>query len=114
VMATQNPIEQEGTYPLPEAQVDRFMLKILIDYPTREEEYRIVERMSGQEPPTAEPVVSPQDIVRSREVVREVYLDEKVKNYIMDIIFATRNPEKYSPCRNERSDRLRGFPARQP
>ncbi|MCL5036004.1 MAG: MoxR family ATPase, partial [Chloroflexi bacterium] len=96
VMATQNPIEQEGTYPLPEAQVDRFMLKINISYPTKEEEYRIVERMSGLELPVAGPVISPEDILRGREVVREVYLDEKVKNYILDIIFATREPGNYN------------------
>jgi len=96
VMATQNPIEQEGTYPLPEAQVDRFMLKILINYPNREEEFRIVERMSGNKIPTSKAVISPEDILRSREVVREVYLDDKIKNYILDIIFATREPEKYS------------------
>jgi len=96
VMATQNPIEQEGTYPLPEAQVDRFMLKILISYPNRQEEYQIVERMSGAQIPQAQPVITPLDILRCRDVVREIYLDEKVKNYILDIIFATREPERYN------------------
>ncbi|MCD6309671.1 MAG: MoxR family ATPase [Candidatus Eremiobacteraeota bacterium] len=96
VMATQNPIEQEGTYPLPEAQVDRFMLKINITYPSKEEEYRIIERMSGLEIPVAGPVIEPEDIMRLREVVREIYLDEKVKNYILDIVFATREPGKFN------------------
>ncbi len=96
VLATQNPIEQEGTYPLPEAQTDRFMLKINITYPTMEEEQKIVKRMAvtDKKIETA-PVVTPQDIIRARGVVNEVYMDEKLEKYILDIVFATRNPEKY-------------------
>ncbi|MCA1755876.1 MAG: AAA family ATPase [Bacteroidales bacterium] len=92
VMATQNPIEQEGTYPLPEAQVDRFMLKVVIGYPLREEERLIVRENIGHEFPAARRVVSPQEIMRAREVVKDVYMDEKIENYILDIVFATRNP----------------------
>jgi len=95
VLATQNPIEQEGTYPLPEAQVDRFMLKLNIGYPSRQEEQQILRRMTQQEQPRAEKVVSPADILRSRKTVREVYMDEKIENYILDIVFATREPEKF-------------------
>lgn len=95
VLATQNPIEQEGTYPLPEAQVDRFMLKLSIGYPNREEELEIMRRMSGAQVPQVEPVVTPADIVRARALVGEVYIDEKVENYIVDIVFATRNPREY-------------------
>ncbi|MDD4150415.1 MAG: MoxR family ATPase [Bacteroidales bacterium] len=95
VMATQNPIEQEGTYPLPEAQVDRFMLKIKIDYPEFEEERLIIrENLIGQMP-KANTVIKPEDIIKARAVVREVYLDEKIEKYILDIVFATRFPEKY-------------------
>ena len=95
VMATQNPIEQEGTYPLPEAQVDRFMLKIKIDYPEFEEERLIIrENLIGQMP-KANTVIKPEDILKARAVVREVYLDEKIEKYILDIVFATRFPEKY-------------------
>ncbi len=95
VMATQNPIEQEGTYQLPEAQVDRFMLKVIIDYPTLEEEKLIVrENMKGALP-EVKPVVSAKQIIEAREVVREVYIDEKIEQYIADIVFATRYPEKY-------------------
>ncbi len=93
VMATQNPIEQEGTYPLPEAQVDRFMLKVVVDYPSREEEKLIVRMNNSGEFPTAQKVIGPQDIVRAREVVREVYMDEKIERYIVDIVYATRTPE---------------------
>lgn len=96
VMATQNPVEQEGTYPLPEAQLDRFMLKVLVDYPKKEEEKLIIRMNNTGEFPTARPVVSPEDIVRAREVVREVYMDEKIERYIVDIVFATRNPEDYN------------------
>ncbi len=92
VMATQNPIEQEGTYPLPEAQVDRFMLKIIIDYPGKEEELAIMERMTTGKVPTAEPVITPQDIVSARGVVSQVYIDPKIKDYIINIVFATRDP----------------------
>ncbi|MBN3040021.1 MAG: AAA family ATPase [Candidatus Omnitrophica bacterium] len=96
VMATQNPIEQEGTYPLPEAQVDRFMLKVNITYPSMNEEYQILKRMSftGKKN-QADPVISPKDIIKARGVVDEIYMDEKLEKYILDIIFATRNPEKY-------------------
>ena len=96
VMATQNPIEQEGTYELPEAQVDRFMLKVVIGYPSKEEEKQIIRtnlNPNGLEKIT--PVVQPEDILQARNLVREVYMDEKVENYILDIVFATRNPEKY-------------------
>ena len=95
VMATQNHIEQEGTYPLPEAQVDRFMLKIKIDYPEFEEERSIIRENLSGEMPTANAVIKPEDIIKARSVVREVYLDEKIEKYILDIVFATRYPEKY-------------------
>jgi MoxR-like ATPase len=92
VLATENPIEQEGTYPLPEAQVDRFMLKIVIGYPNKEEEKLIIrQNVSGDFPKTT-PVLQPEDILKAREVVREVYLDEKIENYITDIVFSTRFP----------------------
>jgi len=92
VLATQNPIEQEGTYPLPEAQVDRFMLKLRVGYPTREEELRIMDRMAGGSEPEVAPVVSPETILAARSLVAEIYVDEKVKQYILDIVFATREP----------------------
>lgn len=96
VMATQNPIEQEGTYPLPEAQVDRFMLKINITYPNKEEEHKIIKEMSFTDKEIkASPVVGPEDIKRSRKVVNEIYMDEKIEKYIIDIVFATREPAKY-------------------
>jgi len=95
VLATQNPIEQEGTYPLPEAQVDRFMLKLSIGYPNRNEELEIMRRNVKANTETAQPVVTPEDIVRARSVVSEVYMDEKVENYIVDIVFATREPKKF-------------------
>lgn len=94
VMATQNPIEQEGTYPLPEAQVDRFMLKVLIDYPEKEEEKLIVRENLGKSFPEANKMLKPGDIIKAREVVKDVYMDEKIENYILDIVFATRNPEE--------------------
>ena len=94
VLATQNPIEQEGTYPLPEAQVDRFMLKVVIGYPEREEEKQILRQNIQNSYPSTSAVIKPEDIIRSRELVREVYLDEKIENYITDIVFATRYPEK--------------------
>ncbi len=97
VMATQNPVEQEGTYPLPEAQVDRFMLKVNIGYPTPDEETEIVTRMAHPSKKIAvEPVVSAKDIIRAREVVDQIYLDDKIKRYVIDIVFATRYPEKYN------------------
>ncbi|MGH7455425.1 MAG: AAA family ATPase, partial [bacterium] len=95
VLATQNPIEQEGTYPLPEAQVDRFMLKLSIGYPNKDEELEIMRRMTRGNVETVKPVVTPADIVKARQVVTEVYIDEKVERYIVDIVFATREPKKY-------------------
>ena len=96
VMATQNPIEQEGTYPLPEAQVDRFMLKVVIDYPRLEEEKAIIRQNIKQEKLDIRPVMGTQEIEDARKVVREVYLDEKIEQYIADIVFATRYPDKYN------------------
>ncbi|MEA1874622.1 MAG: MoxR family ATPase [Bacteroidota bacterium] len=95
VLATQNPIEQEGTYPLPEAQVDRFMLKIIIDYPKKEEERMVIRQNVQGKFPKASPIISPKDILKARQVVRDVYMDEKIENYILDIVFATRYPEQY-------------------
>jgi MoxR-like ATPase len=95
VLATQNPIEQEGTYPLPEAQVDRFMLKVVINYPQYEEEKLIVRQNLAKQFPKANQSLSPEDITRARDVVKEVYIDEKIEKYILDIVFATRYPEKY-------------------
>ena len=95
VMATQNPIEQEGTYMLPEAQVDRFMLKVVIDYPTFEEEKRVIRENLSEHLPIVTPVTSADDILEARSVVREVYIDEKIEQYIADIVFATRYPERY-------------------
>ena len=95
VLATQNPIEQEGTYPLPEAQIDRFMLKLKITYPNRDEEREIMERMTSGKEIKVKKIISPDEILRIRQVVNEVYIDEKIKNYILDIVFATREPEKY-------------------
>jgi len=95
VMATQNPIEQEGTYPLPEAQVDRFMLKLSISYPKKDEELEIMQRMTTGQSIEVKAVVSPKDILKAREVVHEVYMDEKIDRYIIDIVFATRNAEEY-------------------
>ena len=95
VMATQNPIEQEGTYPLPEAQVDRFMLKVKVDYPKKEEEKLILRMNSTGEFPQPAVAVQPADIIRAREVVREVYMDEKIERYIVDIVYATRSPAEY-------------------
>ena len=93
VLATQNPIEQEGTYPLPEAQVDRFMLKISVSYPTREEELEIMRRMARTgEAPTVRPVASPEQILRAREVLNDLYIDERVEQYIVDLVFASRYP----------------------
>ena len=94
VMATQNPIEQEGTYPLPEAQVDRFMMKVVVNYPSREEERLIVRENLAEVFPVANSILKPADIMNARSVVREVYLDEKIENYILDIVFATRDPQK--------------------
>jgi len=93
VLATQNPIEQEGTYPLPEAQVDRFMFKVKVDYPSRSEELRILQRMTGTELPQAQRVIEPETILRARRTVLELYIDEKVQNYIVDLVTATRDPK---------------------
>ncbi len=95
VMSTQNPIEQEGTYPLPEAQVDRFMLKVIINYPKKEEEKLIIRQNLLKAKPTVLPILSPQDIIEARDVVRQVYIDEKIERYIVDIVFATRYPQDY-------------------
>lgn len=103
VLATQNPIEQEGTYPLPEAQVDRFMLKVIIGYPTKEEEKLILRQQISSDIPKTNAVLKPEDILKARKVVAEVYLDEKIENYITDIVFASRYPSKYG------LDNLAGF-----
>ncbi len=103
VLATQNPIEQEGTYPLPEAQVDRFMFKLNVSYPSKEEELLILERMSAWEVPKVEKVLTPAEVITIQKVVREVYIDEKVKRYIVDLVDATRHPEAY------RMDSLKGM-----
>lgn len=95
VLATENPLEQEGTYPLPEAQVDRFMLKIMIGYPNKEEEKLIIRQNVSGEFPSTTPVLNPADILKARQVVRDVYLDEKIENYITDIVFATRYPKDF-------------------
>jgi MoxR-like ATPase len=95
VMATQNPIEQEGTYPLPEAQVDRFMLMVKVGYPSREEERKIMDRMTMSEPVKAGVVVTPQELLEARKVISQVYVDDKVKDYIVEVVFATRQPEKH-------------------
>ncbi len=96
VLATQNPVEQEGTYPLPEAQVDRFMLKVYLDYPSKAEEQEIVRKsISSAGFPTAQPVVSIEQILKAKELVKEIYLDEKIEKYIVDLVYATRTPEAY-------------------
>ncbi len=92
VLATQNPIEQEGTYPLPEAQVDRFMLKVIVDYPSRAEERVIMDRMTGASLPEVRPIITPADILHARHVVQQIYVDEKIKEYVLDLVFATRYP----------------------
>lgn len=95
VLATQNPIEQEGTYPLPEAQVDRFMLKLKISYPSREEERLILDRMTTGHVPEIQAVVHPKEILEARSIVNEIYVDDKLKNYILDLVFATRFPDRF-------------------
>lgn len=95
VMATQNPVEQEGTYPLPEAQVDRFMLKVIIDYPKKEEEQIIIRSNLAKNFPQPNTILKPDDIIRARDVVKDVYMDEKIEKYIVDIVFATRYPDQY-------------------
>lgn len=96
VLATQNPIEQEGTYPLPEAQVDRFMLKVVIDYPKKEEERGIIRQNLAKIFPTASKILRTEDILKARDVVKDVYMDEKIEKYILDIIFSTRYPQEYN------------------
>jgi len=95
VLATQNPIEQEGTYPLPEAQVDRFMLKVVVSYPKKEEERLIIRQNIGPEQKALVPVLTIKDILDARSIVKDIYIDEKIEKYILDIVFATRNPEEY-------------------
>lgn len=103
VLATQNPIEQEGTYPLPEAQVDRFMLKVVVTYPKKEEERMIIRQNLVLSGTVINPVVKQEDILNARKTVREVYMDEKIERYILDIVFATRNPEEY------KLNKIKGF-----
>jgi len=103
VMATQNPLEQEGTYPLPEAQVDRFMLKLIINYPTREEEKLILNRMVRKDDIIVKSVVEPKDIMEMRELIKDIYMEDKIAEYILDLVFATREPGKYKNL-NELSD----------
>ncbi|MBD3271837.1 MAG: AAA domain-containing protein [Elusimicrobia bacterium] len=95
VLATQNPIEQEGTYPLPEAQIDRFMLKVKISYPSKDEELKILDRMTVPGRSAIKPVVHPRDIIAARSTINEIYIDEKIKRYIVDIVYATRTPREY-------------------
>ncbi len=95
VLATQNPIEQEGTYPLPEAQVDRFLMKVVIGYPNKEEEKQIIRMNIGSAEPQVQPLVTPRDIVETRSIVNQIYIDEKIEKYIVDIVFATRFPGDY-------------------
>ena len=110
VLATQNPIEQEGTYPLPEAQIDRFMLKVVIGYPTKEEEKLIIRQNIGAEFPKVNPVISTEDIMRARSMVKEVYMDEKIEKYIVDIVFASRFPKQYNLGRIEQLISYGGSP----
>ncbi|OPX25824.1 MAG: ATPase [Candidatus Cloacimonas sp. 4484_140] len=95
VLATQNPIEQEGTYPLPEAQVDRFMLKLKVTYPKKEEEREIINRMSDNKPIKVKKIIKPKDVLNTRALVNDIYVDEKIKEYVLNIVFATRSPEEY-------------------
>ncbi|PID60510.1 MAG: ATPase [Ignavibacteriae bacterium] len=95
VLATQNPIEQEGTYPLPEAQVDRFMLKVKITYPSRDEELQILKRNVGSKPSKINPVINPKSIMNARKLIHDIYVDEKIDKYILDIVFATRTPKEF-------------------
>jgi MoxR-like ATPase len=96
VLATQNPIDQEGTYSLPEAQVDRFMMKLKVTYPKKEEEREIINRMSSGKKISVQAIISPEDIMRAREVVSKIYVDEKIKDYVLDIVYASRNPQDYN------------------
>lgn len=96
VLATQNPLDQEGTYPLPEAQLDRFMIKVIVDYPTPEDEISIIDQMvTSRETPKVKPVLKSDDIVQARQLISQIYIDEKIKKYIVDLIFATRTPDKF-------------------
>ncbi|MBC8382711.1 MAG: AAA family ATPase [Candidatus Cloacimonetes bacterium] len=95
VLATQNPIEQEGTYPLPEAQVDRFMLKLRVTYPKKDEEREIINRMSDNKPIKVKKIIKPKDVLDTRALVNDIYVDEKIKEYVLNIVFATRSPEEY-------------------
>ena len=110
VLATQNPIEQEGTYPLPEAQIDRFMLKIVIGYPTKEEEKMIVRQNIGSNIPKISPVIQTSDIIKARSMVKEVYMDEKIEKYIIDIVFASRTPKEYNLSKLEQLISYGGSP----
>ncbi len=110
VLATQNPIEQEGTYPLPEAQVDRFMLKIVIGYPTKEEEKLIIRQNISTSGPKISPIIQTADILKARSMVREVYMDEKIEKYIVDIVFASRSPKEYNLSRLEQLISYGGSP----
>ena len=110
VLATQNPIEQEGTYPLPEAQVDRFMLKIIIGYPTKEEEKMIVRQNISSISPKVSPVIQTSDIIKARAMVKEVYMDEKIEKYIIDIVFASRTPKDYNLSKLEQLISYGGSP----
>ena len=111
VLATQNPVEQEGTYPLPEAQVDRFMLKVVLDYPKREEEKHIIRNnISAKGFPKPKQVCSPEDIIKARSAVRKVYMDEKIEQYIVDIVFATREPAEFKLNQYERMITFGGSP----
>ena len=110
VLATQNPIEQEGTYPLPEAQVDRFMLKIVIGYPTKEEEKLIIRQNMSSEGPKISPIIQTSDIIKARSMVREVYMDEKIEKYIVDIVFASRSPKEYNLSKLEQLISYGGSP----
>jgi MoxR-like ATPase len=110
VLATQNPIEQEGTYPLPEAQVDRFMLKIIIGYPSKEEEKLIIRQNIAKTFPELSPVIKTSDIINARAMVRDVYMDEKIEKYIVDIVFASRTPKEYNLGRLEQLISYGGSP----
>ena len=110
VMATQNPIEQEGTYPLPEAQVDRFMLKVVIDYPSKDEERAIIRENIAKTFPKPDTILKTSDIIKAREVVKDVYLDEKIEKYIVDIVFATRYPKEYGLDKFENMINFGGSP----
>jgi MoxR-like ATPase len=111
VMATQNPIEQEGTYPLPEAQVDRFLMKVVIGYPNKTEEKQIIRMNINSEKPDIHPLVTPKDIVETREIVEKIYIDEKIEKYIVDIVFATRFPNDYGMKRFDEHYLIRLFAA---